>query len=228
MTQSLAQPADKSTGGSVENQVANRGPLDHCWRCGRGSEDALLQCDPKRSDLAPRCAGSSKKSCRRSGTIGEVFELGVFIGRREAAKVLRPRAPQWQPPELQPDEDGYVRIARDAPDPFVGPCPSWCEFGTHEFSRHPDDRVHSGASHPLPLELSMASDEGARNGYERILDFLTLRLRQGNREVEPHVWLGLNETDKGRNITLTEASRLARTLDLMVALARVPETEPKS
>ena len=93
MTAQLEPVRPDATDDTTENPAS-------CWRCGRTSADALLQSDSKRSDLAPRCVGSSVGGCLprvsdaampatpagRQVAVEQIYRLGHLDGQKSERK----------------------------------------------------------------------------------------------------------------------------------------------
>ncbi|HEY5137640.1 MAG TPA: hypothetical protein VIJ41_17765 [Candidatus Nanopelagicales bacterium] len=98
-------------------------------------------------------------------------------------------------------------------DPFIGPCPTWCQDGHSRWERA-EDRIHYGQSIDIALELEQY-DAGSSTH-----DVTTVRtyLRQHYRETEARVVLARDERP-GFTLTLAEARLLVATLTEMLEQA---------
>jgi hypothetical protein len=106
------------------------------------------------------------------------------------------------------------------PLPFwqTTPCADWCEV-THRDLDEPSDRRHSGEAVDRVLFLQTTVEMVAGEVFYEI-PFARMYLEQHWREVEPHVWLGQDESSTGFMLTLDEAQAIGECLLDLVRQAR--------
>jgi hypothetical protein len=82
-------------------------------------------------------------------------------------------------------------------------CPAWCEYGElHVENDQPVDREHS--SRALEVLTSLYNTE--EPGHP---PYMAVHIAQHYRESEARIWVGQDETNVGRFMTLDEARELA-------------------
>ncbi|WP_344287371.1 hypothetical protein [Streptomyces synnematoformans] len=87
--------------------------------------------------------------------------------------------------------------------------PAFCLPGEHTDDDHPDDRVCWGSNGYVDLALSAPVATG--DGTTRP-EYLIVTPSQHVDETQPKLWLGLDESDVGRHLTVAEARQLAQRL----------------
>ncbi len=113
----------------------------------------------------------------------------------------------------------------DARDPYIGECPTWCDFGEHKIAIADCDRYHHGEVVVVPIRDFPSTpfkypDESGNTVIWHELGHTQMYLQQGIRDHEPTVHVVLNDSPVHVDLTVDEAETIGSALLAMVEAAR--------